>query len=128
MSDLRTPLRPLLKWAGGKRQLLPELRPFYPKAFRRYFEPFLGSGAVFLDLYNAGLLEGREARLSDINADIIGCYRAVRDEPGAVIAALGAHARAYAAAGGAYYYAVRNDVFNPMRRAVMAQPDASAGY
>jgi DNA adenine methylase len=46
MPDVRTPVRPLLKWAGGKRQLLPELRPFYPQSFERYFEPFLGSGAV----------------------------------------------------------------------------------
>ena len=88
MPDVRTPVRPLLKWAGGKRQLLPELRPFYPKAFRRYFEPFLGSGAVFLDLHNAGLLDSREAWLSDINADIVGCYRAVRDDVDGVIAAL----------------------------------------
>jgi len=37
---------PLLKWAGGKRQLLPHLRRFYPREFNRYFEPFFGSGAV----------------------------------------------------------------------------------
>ena len=80
MPDIRSgAVRPLLKWAGGKRQLLPELRRFYPRRFDRYFEPFLGSGAVFLDLYNDGLLAGRDVRLSDINADIIGCYRAVRD-------------------------------------------------
>ena len=66
------PVRPILKWAGGKRQLLPELRPFFPRVFARYVEPFLGSGAVFLDLYNAGLLDGRQAVLTDINADIIG--------------------------------------------------------
>src|SRR5258708_12665526 len=74
-------VRPILKWAGGKRQLLPELRPFYPKRFDRYVEPFLGSGAVFLDLHNAGFLEGRDVRLSDINADVIGCYPPVRDPP-----------------------------------------------
>ena len=41
-------LRPLLKWAGGKRQLLPCLRRFYPPAFNRYIEPFFGSGFVSL--------------------------------------------------------------------------------
>jgi DNA adenine methylase len=128
MPDVRTPLRPVLKWAGGKRQLLPELRPFYPQAFRRYFEPFLGSGAVFLDLYNAGLLEGRETRLSDINADIIGCYRAVRDDVDMVIAALRAHERAYQASGGAHYYAVRDDAFNPVRREVHAAGDPAGAY
>ena len=81
-------VRPILKWAGGKRQLLPTLRRYYPDAFARYVEPFLGSGAVFLDCHNSGLLDGREVRLSDINADVIGCYRMVRDDVEAVIEAL----------------------------------------
>lgn len=46
--------RPILKWAGGRRQLLTQLRRFYPVSFRRYIEPFVGSGAVFLDLHNKG--------------------------------------------------------------------------
>lgn len=128
MPDVRTPLRPLLKWAGGKRQLLPELRPFYPKAIRRYFEPFLGSGAVFLDLYNAGLLDGREARLSDINTDVIGCYLAVRNRVEEVIAALGAHERSYAMSGGAHFYRVRDGIFNPARRMIQATREPSAHY
>jgi DNA adenine methylase len=122
------PLRPLLKWAGGKRQLLPELRPFYPKAFRRYFEPFLGSGAVFLDLYNAGLLDNRETRLSDINIDIIGCYRAIRDDVEKVIAELRAHERIYRASGGAHFYEVRDGAFNPARRSILVAGDPSALY
>jgi DNA adenine methylase len=128
MPDLRTAVRPLLKWAGGKRQLLPELRPFYPRTFARYFEPFLGSGAVCLDLHNAGLLDGRAVFLSDINADIIGCYRAVRDDVEAVIDALGVHDRSYRSAGGAHFYKVRDAWFNPMRRAVHASNDPAAAY
>ena len=46
--------RPLLKWAGGKRQLLPVLRTCYPAHYTRYIEPFFGSGAVFFDLHAAG--------------------------------------------------------------------------
>ena len=80
-------VRPILKWAGGKRQLLPELRPFYPREFDRFVEPFLGSAAVFLDLHNLGLLEGRRVVLSDINADVIGTYLTVRDFPGQVVKA-----------------------------------------
>jgi DNA adenine methylase len=68
-ADQSTVVRPILKWAGGKRQLLPALRPYYPAAFSRYVEPFVGSGAVFLDLHNRGLLVDREVCLSDINAD-----------------------------------------------------------
>ena len=127
MPDVRT-VRPLLKWAGGKRQLLPELRPFYPSAFARYFEPFLGSGAVFLDLHNTGRLDGRDVYLSDINADIIGCYLAVREDVDGVIAALRAHERAYAAAGGGHYYAVRDEAFNPIRREVHASRQPAAAY
>ena len=43
-----TVVRPLLKWAGGKRQLLPVLAEHYPPTFSRYIEPFMGSAAVFL--------------------------------------------------------------------------------
>jgi DNA adenine methylase len=112
------PVRPLLKWAGGKRQLLPRLRRFYPRAFDRYYEPFVGSGAVFLDLHNRGVLDGREVRLSDINADIIGCYRAVRDETDAVIRALRGLDAAHRAGGAEHFYDVRNRRFNPARRAL----------
>jgi DNA adenine methylase len=128
MPELRTPVRPLLKWAGGKRQLLPELRPFYPRSFKRYFEPFLGSGAVFLDLHNAGLLDGRRVYLSDINADVIGCYRAVRDDVDGVIAALLAHDCAYRSAGASHFYCVRDEAFNPMRREVHAAGHPADAY
>jgi DNA adenine methylase len=128
MPELRTPVRPILKWAGGKRQLLPELRPFYPLSFNRYFEPFLGSGAVFLDLHNMGVLADRTVCLSDINADVIGCYRAVRDDVGGVIAALHEHERKYRSGGGAHFYRVRDGVFNPQRRAIHASDDPAGSY
>ena len=115
-----TAVRPILKWAGGKRQLLPALRPFYPPAFNRYIEPFVGSGAVFLDLYNKGLLEGREVRLSDINADLVGCYLAVRDAVENVIDELERLETGHAAGGPEHYYEVRNGRFNPLRREVHA--------
>ena len=79
------PVRPFLKWAGGKRQLLPRLREFYPEAFAAYREPFLGSGAVFFDLVNQGRLAGHRTFLTDTNGDLVGCYSRVRDEPLAVI-------------------------------------------
>ena len=106
---------PLLKWVGGKRQLLPRLRRFYPASFRRYLEPFFGSGAVFFDLHGSGRLAGHEAVLVDSNADLIGCYEAVRDRPDEVAAALVELARAHASDGRAHYYAVRDRGFNPLR-------------
>ncbi|HTI39826.1 MAG TPA: Dam family site-specific DNA-(adenine-N6)-methyltransferase [Vicinamibacterales bacterium] len=122
------PVRPILKWAGGKRQLLPRLRPYYPKTFSRYLEPFLGSGAVFLDLHNSGALEGREVRLSDINTDVIGCYRAVRDDVEAVIEELERLAARYRKCGTRAYYAVRDSRFNPERRRVHASAAAASSY
>lgn len=129
MSDVRAALvRPILKWAGGKRQLLPELRPFYPRRFDRYLEPFLGSGAVFLDLHNRGLLDGRKVALSDINADVIGCYRAVRDEPGKVVATLRALEADHGRSGAAHFYEIRDREFNPKRRALERSADPAAAY
>jgi DNA adenine methylase len=109
------PVRPLLKWAGGKRQLLPQLRRFYPPAFNRYIEPFLGSGAVFFDLHGAGRLRDHRVVLIDANAELIGCYEMVRDAPGDVADALDRLAEAHARGGRAHYYAVRDEQFNPLR-------------
>jgi DNA adenine methylase len=117
--------RPLLKWAGGKRQLLPILRRYYPAEFDRYIEPFVGSGAVFFDLYAAGRLEGRRVRLSDVNPDLIGCYRVVRDDADRVIRALAALDEEHRSRGTECYYDVRDRRFNPAR-ARLAKDVASA--
>ena len=112
-----TPGRPLLKWAGGKRQLLPALRRFYPLTFKRYIEPFFGSGAVFFDLHAAGRLAGRQAWLVDDNADLIGCHRMLMSRTDEVIAHLRVLAAGHVAGGDAFYYEVRDGRFNPMRAA-----------
>ena len=89
--------RPFLKWAGGKRQLLPQIRQFYPGSFGSYIEPFVGSGAVFFDLYNQGLLDRRRSVLIDNNADLVGGYTAVRDRTAQVICSLSRLAAGYKA-------------------------------
>ncbi len=109
-------VRPLLKWAGGKRQLLPQLRAHYPEQFTRYIEPFFGSGAVFFDLLNGGHLKGRRAKLADLNPDLVGCYLAVRDDVEDVIRALQALAGEHGRRGNDFYYTVR-DRFNLVRAA-----------
>ena len=124
-SAIRNPVRPLLKWAGGKRQLLPSLRPFFPPAFERYFEPFVGSGAVFFDLFATGRLEGRRAMLADSSADLIGCYRMVRDRTAGVLQALARLARGHETGGAAHFYAVR-ERFNDARGRLNG--DVAGGY
>ena len=64
---------PFLKWAGGKGQLLSQLAPIFPATYERYFEPFIGGGAVFFSLQPAS------AVLSDISSELINVYFVVRD-------------------------------------------------
>ncbi len=112
------PVRPFLKWAGGKRQLLPRFREFYPEKFGTYHEPFLGSGAVFFDLANAGRLRHGGVRLTDVNSDLVGCWLQLHDNAGAVVERLRALAADYDAASDDHYYRVR-DEFNPARQRIM---------
>jgi DNA adenine methylase len=114
-SAATAPIRPLLKWAGGKRQLLPALAAYYPVRFERYVEAFLGSGAVFFDLLGQGRLAGKRVTLADVNPDLIGCYRTLRDRTDDVIEALAALQAEHRSAGEACYYDVRDRRFNPER-------------
>jgi DNA adenine methylase len=77
--------RPFLKWAGGKGQLLGGLHACVPKSYDRYFEPFLGGGALFFSLRPA------KGVLGDINREIVDCYTAVRDEVDSLVRALRDH-------------------------------------
>ena len=61
---VKTKAQPFLKWAGGKRQLLPEIRKRIPARFHTYFEPFVGAGAVFFDL------QPKKAVINDINFEL----------------------------------------------------------
>lgn len=73
---------PLLKWPGGKRVLLKHLMQLLPPHPTSYYEPFLGGGALYF------ALQAPNSTLSDTNADLINCYRQVRDRPEEVIALL----------------------------------------
>lgn len=120
--------RPFLKWAGGKRQLLPRFRVFYPERVGRYFEPFVGSGAVFFDLWNQGLLHGKRATLSDESADLVGCYLRLRDDVDEVVRALETLAEERQDDAAAHYYDVRDSRFNPAREAWRAAGGKAADY
>ena len=77
-------VKPFLKWAGGKRYLIPEIKKRWPANFKQtYFEPFLGGGAVLLSLQPA------KAVVNDINAELINCYEVVRDSVDELIERLG---------------------------------------
>ncbi len=76
-------VRPLLKWAGGKRQIVHHLISKLPEKFSVYYEPFFGAGALFLELYNRGLL--KKAVISDLNKELIALYTLVRDRCSGII-------------------------------------------
>jgi DNA adenine methylase len=90
--------RPFIKWAGGKRDLLAQYQPHFPSRdrVRRYFEPFLGGGAVFFHL------QIQSALLFDTNPALIEVYQIVRDEVERLIDALQQHENEKT-----HYYAVR---------------------
>ena len=78
--------KPFLKWAGGKGQLLEAIENSLPPKFNRYFEPFIGGGAVFFHLYRQGFRT--DAFLSDLNEELITAYIAIRDSVENLIAEL----------------------------------------
>jgi DNA adenine methylase len=80
---------PILKWAGGKGQLLGELLKRVREEFGTYHEPFVGGGALFFALFGQGRIQ--HAVLSDVNRDLIETYETVRDDVESVIGALGKH-------------------------------------
>ena len=100
-----TPAVPFIKTVGGKRQLLPEIRKHVPERFGRYFEPFLGGGAVFFDLVSAGRLS-RPVWLGDSNRSLVVTYDVILKAVDALIKELQRHARDHSEA---HYYAVRKE-------------------
>lgn len=95
-----------VKWAGGKGQLIEQFKPFFPKRISRYFEPFVGSGAVFF--YIAQKYQPKEIFLSDINEDLINAYLIIRDDVERLIVELKQHKEYHYADGEKYFYEIRS--------------------
>ena len=70
--------KPLLKWAGGKRQLLKAIEQYMPLHFDHYFEPFFGGGALYFHLYDMGLING--GTVGDTNKDLMDFYRFLKTD------------------------------------------------
>ena len=89
---------PFLKWVGGKRQLIPEIRKRLPKGVinRPYYEPFVGGGALFFDL------QPKCAIINDYNEELINVYRVIRDNPHELIEDLKKHGNT-----AEYFYEIR---------------------
>jgi DNA adenine methylase len=97
--------KPFVKWAGGKRQLIPILNENLPETFGTYFEPFVGGGALLFHMLN----ERNEQKfsISDLNSDLVLSYITIRDRVNDLIASLKNHEKNYQKDSKFYYYSIR---------------------
>lgn len=116
--------KPFLKWAGGKGQLLSTFRLYYPQQLlagniNKYFEPFVGGGAVLFDILQN--FNVNEAVIADINKDLINTYKVVRDNVEQLVEVLECMEKSYISLGTEErkleYYSVRTN-FNEKRIAI----------
>jgi DNA adenine methylase len=101
---LLTP-KPFVKWAGGKRQLIPILSENLPQTMGTYFEPFLGGGALLF--YILSERTGQKCGISDLNSDLVLTYITIRDKPDELINSLKNHAKNYQKDSKSYFYSIR---------------------
>ncbi|MDR3075222.1 MAG: DNA adenine methylase, partial [Candidatus Methanoplasma sp.] len=78
-------IKPYLKWAGGKRQLSGEISARVPKDFGRYYEPFVGAGAILFTL------RPEKAVINDLNEQLCLTYKVIRDDVDHLIELLEIH-------------------------------------
>src|SRR5437764_886404 len=109
MTEMVSPPKPFIKWAGGKTQLLTQLTRLLPAHFAGFHEPFVGSAALYFHL--CGLRQkgqlGSELKsicLTDSNEELVNCYQVVRDYPSALLARLAMHRQLHSSD---YYYSIR---------------------
>ncbi len=100
---------PFVKWAGGKGQLLSTLDKYFPSKITRYFEPFVGGGAVFFYLRSQKNMKVKSF-LSDINDELITAYKTIRDRIEELIPILKIYEKEYKKSPLEYYYKLRTDI------------------
>ena len=91
-------VKPFVKWAGGKRQLLPQINENTPKNFKKYYEPFVGGGAVFLDK------QLKKVVINDFNSELTNAYQVVKDSSEELLKLLETHSENNSSD---YYYEIR---------------------
>ncbi len=97
--------QPFLKWAGGKRQLLPQLLQFVPDNYGTYLEPFVGAGALFF------ALPPHNSQISDINPELINAYQQIQNAPDEILSHLATYKNDEA-----FYYEIRSKNVTEMNK------------
>lgn len=101
---------PFVKWAGGKRQLIPQIRERMPEKYNDYYEPFVGGGAVIFDLLPANAL------INDINKALINTYTTICNEPDAFLKEVNRLDNDMWEDGKKYYYSIREHYNDKLMR------------
>lgn len=101
---------PFVKWAGGKRQLIPQIRERMPEKYNDYYEPFVGGGAVIFALLPANAL------INDINKALINTYRTICNEPDAFLKEVNRLDNDMWEDGKKYYYSIREHYNDKLMR------------
>lgn len=101
---------PFVKWAGGKRQLIPQIRERMPEKYNDYYEPFVGGGAVIFDLLPVNAL------INDINKALINTYRTICNEPDAFLKEVNRLDNDMWEDGKKYYYSIREHYNDKLMR------------
>lgn len=78
-------LSPVVKWVGGKRQLLDDIIPLLPDNFSTYVEPFVGGGALLFEI------QPKKAIVNDLNHELINLYKVIKDNPNELLLLLEEH-------------------------------------
>jgi DNA adenine methylase len=107
LNEHRPKCYPFLKWAGGKTQLLPKIGKVLPQTYARYFEPFLGGGAVFFYMVSNNSM-GSEVHLIDINKELINTYNVIKSNVEDLILILSKYQDMYNKSPTKFYYDLRD--------------------
>lgn len=104
-------IAPFVKWAGGKRQLLPQIKERMPEKYNHYYEPFVGGGAVIFELLPANAL------INDINKALINVYKQIRNIPEVFLKLVKKLDKEMWEDGKEYYYSLREHYNNKLIKA-----------
>lgn len=96
--DKKEKLTPVIKWVGGKRQLLSDIKEIMPKDYNCYYEPFIGGAALLLNL------EPQDAVINDFNPELSNLYKVIKENPKALINKLKEHKENHSEE---YFYEIR---------------------
>lgn len=91
-------MKPILKWVGGKRQLLKVIESYIPEEFNTYYEPFFGGGAVFF------AIQPKQAKINDASKELINVYKQIKNHSKRLIEILKVHEKNHSKE---YYYQIR---------------------